>query len=76
MHCNCDRMIGYDDAACALRSSTFGRSSLPPLLGNVQCTGAERSLDMCNFEGSSNTVCGYYYDNTGVVCFNSKLLSH
>ena len=81
MHCNCDRMIGYHDAACAVRDSTiFGRSSLQTVLGNVQCTGAERSLDMCSFAvtGSSNTGCSYSYyyryREAGIVCFNSKLL--
>ena len=71
----CDRMIGYHDAACAVSSTTvFGRSSLRPVLSNVQCTGEERALDMCSFTvtGSSNTGCRYYYD-AGVVCINSKL---
>ena len=75
---NCDRMIGYDDAACAVGTTVFGRSSFRPVLDNVQCTGEERELDMCSFTviGSSKIGCrdrySYYYD-AGVVCINSKL---
>ena len=73
-------MIGYRDGGCAVSgSSVFGRSSFQPVLDNVQCTGAERALEMCSFTRtqSSCRYNYYYYYNydAGVMCINSKLLA-
>ena len=69
------RMLGYDDAACAVTSNLYGAavSSVPFWMDNVQCSGSEEALDQCSFPGWGVHNCGYHGTNdAGVVCVNSK----
>ena len=65
------RMLGFDSAVCAVTSNQFGRatSSVPFLIGNVQCLGSEEALDQCSFPGwRSNNDCSHTTQDAGVVC--------
>ena len=71
-------MLGFDDAACAVTTNTFGtaENSVPFLMDSVQCLGHEEALDQCTFTGWGNTVylCSHRSNDAGVVCANSKHL--
>ena len=70
------RMLGFDDAACAVTTNKFGtaENSVPFLMDSVQCLGHEEALDQCTFTGWGNTVylCSHRSNYAGVVCANSK----
>ena len=66
----CIRMLGYDDAICAVTSNQFGiaTSSVPFWMDNVLCLGSEEALDQCSFPGWANTNCNHATQDAGVVC--------
>ena len=69
-------MFGYDDAACAVTSTSYfgsANSSAPFWMDNVQCSGSEEALDKCSFSGWGTHNCAHYLDDAGVVCADSKL---
>ena len=73
------RMLGYEDAVCAIRTNTFGTAStsVPIWMDNLQCNGWEDSLDQCDFAGWGNiNYCSHTYNDAGVVCENSKFVFH
>ena len=63
-------MLGFDSAVCAVTSNQFGRatSSVPFLIGNVQCLGPEEALDRCSFPGWRSNSCSHSTQDAGVVC--------
>ena len=68
-------MLDFDDAACAVTTNDFGTASsaIPFLMSNVQCTGTEDTLDMCDFTGWGNIYsCSHSSNDAGVVCANSQ----
>ena len=69
--------MGYDDAACAITTTYFGRAnaSVPFWMDNVQCTGSEEVLDDCSFSGWGIHSCDHAYNDAGIVCANSKLIT-
>ena len=66
----CIRMLGYDDAICAVTSNQFGiaTSSVPFWMDSVLCLGSEEALDQCSFPGWANTNCSHATQDAGVVC--------
>ena len=44
----------------------------PIVIGNVQCSGDERTLQNCTYSKPDTSFCGHYMD-AGVKCFESKL---
>ena len=65
-----NRMLGFDNAVCAVTSNQFGRatSSIPFLIDNVQCLGSEEALDQCSFPGWATNNCSHTTQDAGVVC--------
>ena len=78
LHHSC-RMLGFDDAACAITTNIFGmaETSVPFWMDNVLCLGDEEALDQCEFAGWGNSVnfCSHQYNDAGVVCANSEWIS-
>ena len=68
------RMIGYNDAACAITSNYFGRANatVPFWMDSVQCTGSEEVLDDCRFSGWGTHSCSHNVNDAGIVCANSE----
>ena len=71
--CTFLRMLGYEDALCAVTRARFGaaESDVPILMDNMLCRGNEEALDHCDFNGWGNHGCTHRED-AGVVCEDSK----
>lgn len=69
-------MLGYEDAACAITSNTYGYAmgSVPFWINNIFCTGSEDALDQCQFPGWGNDLgtCSHTSNDAGIVCANRK----
>ena len=67
------RMLGYEDAVCAVTSARFGsaESGVPILMDNMLCRGSEKALDHCDFNGWLNHGCTHRED-AGVICEDRK----
>lgn len=67
------RMLGYEDAVCAVTRARFGRAArnVPILMDNVQCRGTEDVLDQCDFNGWRSHSCTHRED-AGVICEDRK----
>lgn len=66
-----DRMLGFDDAVCAVTSNHFGgaTNSVPSWMDHIQCLGSEEALDQCNFPGWATNNCSHNnIGDAGVVC--------
>ncbi|KAF5895102.1 deleted in malignant brain tumors 1 protein-like, partial [Clarias magur] len=63
------RQLGCGKAVSAPHNARFGQGNGPTWLGDVQCTGTERILDVCSYKGLGVENCGHGED-AGVVCSN------
>lgn len=68
------RQLGYPRALAALRGTRFGQSKGPIWMDNVRCTGSEKNLGMCRFNGWGKHKCRHSND-LGVVCQPKATLS-
>ena len=69
------RMLGFDDALCAVHGGYFGQSSSPTLINHVYCVGYASALDLCSYfsgweEPSSYSYCSSHDDDVGVICLD------
>ncbi|XP_077970276.1 uncharacterized protein LOC120328652 [Styela clava] len=67
------RMLGYEYAACVMGGSAtaneFGSGTGRIWLSQVQCTGYEEDIGLCQHEGWGTVSCGHDED-TSVCCAN------
>ena len=61
------RQLGYQGAWAALVGSHYGSGSRPPWMNNVRCTGVERRIEDCAFDGWYESGCPETR-SAGVVC--------
>lgn len=61
------RQLGFKGTAKARSMAYFGPGQGPIHLDNVHCSGMERSLDQCQFEGQGRHNCRHSED-AGVIC--------
>ncbi|XP_065835401.1 neurotrypsin-like isoform X2 [Oscarella lobularis] len=61
------RQLGYPEAWAALVGSYYGSGSRPPWMNNVRCTGVERRIEDCAFDGWYESGCPETH-SAGVVC--------
>ena len=65
------RELGYGRAVKASVSATFGRGNGTIWMGDVRCTGNERSLTECHHNGWGKQNCEHSED-VGVICASGK----
>ena len=65
------RELGYGRAVKASVSATFGRGNGTIGMGDVRCTGNERSLTECRHNGWGKQNCEQS-DDVGVICAPGK----
>ncbi|XP_071950900.1 scavenger receptor cysteine-rich domain superfamily protein-like [Antedon mediterranea] len=57
----------------AVCCGAFGAGTLPILMDNVACTGAEPSLDQCSHRGWNVNNCDHFED-AGLICTDTRLV--
>ncbi|KAK3740043.1 hypothetical protein QZH41_005158 [Actinostola sp. cb2023] len=61
------RQLGYPKALATVRGARFGQGKGPIWMDNLRCTGTEKNLGMCRFNGWGKHNCRHSND-AGVVC--------
>ncbi|KAJ8407595.1 hypothetical protein AAFF_G00274520 [Aldrovandia affinis] len=66
------RHLGFVSATGWTHSAKYGKGTGKIWLDNVQCTGSEKSIDMCKSRGWGNSDCTHDED-AGVICKDERL---